>query len=131
MHGPVIWHDHRPRTRWCAVSVPSELRRQAEHLGADRNRPVLLARPEMIRPALTHLPIIGIAALLSACAAPAGRTPADSPAAVGAARLSCFSAELPDSGGSCDEFCATRDAACVATGVGKGTLILPLPSCGD
>jgi hypothetical protein len=85
----------------------------------------------MIRPALTHLPIIGIAALLSACAAPAGRTPADSPAAVGAARLSCFSAELPDSGGSCDEFCATRDAACVATGVGKGTLILPLPSCGD
>jgi hypothetical protein len=87
----------------------------------------------MIRPALTHLPIIGIAALLCACAVPAERAPADnSPAAaVGAARLACFSADTPDSGGSCDEFCASRDAACVGTETGKGTLILPLPGCGD
>ena len=86
----------------------------------------------MIRPALTHLPIIGIAALLSACAAPAGRTPADRARPPLALRVCPASRpRLPDSGGSCDEFCATRDAACVATGVGKGTLILPLPSCGD
>jgi hypothetical protein len=65
----------------------------------------------MSRPALTHLPIIGIAALLCACAAPVERTPADN-VPVGTARLICFSADTPDSGGSCDELCATRDAAC-------------------
>jgi hypothetical protein len=77
------------------------------------------------------LPIISIAALLCACTTPADRTPADnSPTvAVGAARLACFSADTPDSGGSCDELCAARDAACVGTETGKGTLILPLPSC--
>ena len=88
----------------------------------------------MSRPRLTHLPILCIAALLCACAAPAERverTPSDnSPAPAGsAARLICFSTELPDSGGSCDAFCATRDAACVGTETGKGTLTLPLPSC--
>jgi hypothetical protein len=87
----------------------------------------------MIRRALAHPPILCIAALLCACTTPAERTPADdSPAVpVGSAHLACFSAELSDAGGSCDEFCASRDAACVGTGVGKGTLILPLPSCGD
>jgi hypothetical protein len=85
----------------------------------------------MIRPALAHPPLLCIAALLCACAGPADRTPADnSPAvAVATARLACFSADTPDSGGSCDELCATRDAACVGTETGKGTLILPLPSC--
>jgi hypothetical protein len=78
------------------------------------------------------LPFLCIAALLCACAAPVERTertPAGNPPAAGATRLACFSDDLPDSGGSCDELCASRDAACVATGVGKGTLILPLPSC--
>ena len=85
----------------------------------------------MIRRALAHPPILCIAALLCACAAPAERAPADnSPAVpVATARLACFSADTPDSGGSCDELCATRDAACVGTETGKGTLILPLPSC--
>jgi hypothetical protein len=90
----------------------------------------------MIRLSPIHPPILCIAALLCACAAPierAERTPADnSPSvAVGAARLACFSADTSDSGGSCDELCAARDAACVGTETGKGTLILPLPSCGD
>jgi hypothetical protein len=86
----------------------------------------------MIRALPIPLPILGIAALLCACAAPAERverTPADNPPAAGATRLICFSTELPDSGGSCDAFCATRDAACVGTETGKGTLTLPLPSC--
>lgn len=76
-------------------------------------------------------PTLCIAALLCACAAPAEKTPADNSTAPAgsAAHLACFSADTPESGGSCDELCATRDAACVGTETGKGTLVLPLPSC--
>ena len=85
----------------------------------------------MMRPSPIHSPILCIAVLLCACAAPTERTAADNSPSVAAntARLSCFSADTPEPGGSCDELCASRDAACVGTETGKGTLVLPLPSC--
>ena len=47
VHGAALRHYHRPRTGWCAVPVPSKLRRQARSLGAARHRQSLLAGQEM------------------------------------------------------------------------------------
>ncbi len=81
----------------------------------------------MIRLLRICLPILCTVALLCACAAP----PDSAPAVVGAARLICFSDQLPASGGNCDALCAAGGAACVGIGTGKGAFTLPLPACDD
>jgi hypothetical protein len=44
--------------------------------------------------------------------------------------LACFTAALPPKA-SCDELCATTDAACVAVGLKDGASRLPMPARPD